>query len=451
MKRITIILAAIVAATFGLKAQTHAPAFQYSISSLSGLSNGDNITVWNDETSQNNDAVSFAGLSTPTYGVDAFNGIQNGVVFDGNSMLSIPNTDDINTDAINKYQTKTMALVFQTSADVSSRQVIYEEGGGWRGLNIYIYNDRLYFGIYNWEQGDPNASGSWGGLYISESISANTAYLAEFVYDYPNNEFKAYLNGTLIQTISTDLGVLSEHDNEIGIGGNTNVTIMHDGSQSGYMFFNGVLGDSYYFQEALTESELDNERQTKNLESRFGLNIDNSTLPIELIDFSADSRDNRITLKWSTASELNNDYFSLEKSYDANHFHTITDISGAGNSHEVLHYTYQDYDTKQKVYYRLKQTDFNGDFTYSAIIVVNNTKAASPQYISTPGQISIHFPEVPESGIVSIFTTSGQLIARKTIDHSQLNISTTSIGKNKILLIRSVINNKVQTKKLLTK
>ena len=79
-------------------------------------------------------------------------------------------------------------------------------------------------------------------------------------------------------------------------------------------------------------------------------------------------------MKWTTASETNNDYFTLEKSQDAVVFAALSRINGAGTStHNIDYSSYDNSPFAGVTYYRLKQTDFNGAYTYSEIIAVSNT------------------------------------------------------------------------------
>lgn len=95
-------------------------------------------------------------------------------------------------------------------------------------------------------------------------------------------------------------------------------------------------------------------------------------LPIELIEFIADFKDNIVKLNWQTASELNNDYYTLERSSDAINFEHLATIEGAGNSTQLLLYSFVDeLPLKGISYYRLKQTDFDGTNSYSAILSVS--------------------------------------------------------------------------------
>lgn len=86
-----------------------------------------------------------------------------------------------------------------------------------------------------------------------------------------------------------------------------------------------------------------------------------STLPIELLSFDATVKENGVLLSWTTATEINNDFFTLERSSDGKLFEPIAQVSGAGNSEIELGYHYIDYpDYFGNVYYRLVQTDFDG-------------------------------------------------------------------------------------------
>ncbi len=92
-------------------------------------------------------------------------------------------------------------------------------------------------------------------------------------------------------------------------------------------------------------------------------------LPIELLDFSASCKNNLVIINWSTSSETNNDYFTLERSVDAQDWVIVAKINGMGNSNTLTNYSFTDTNSFiSTVYYRLKQTDFDGKFTYSGVV-----------------------------------------------------------------------------------
>jgi len=97
-------------------------------------------------------------------------------------------------------------------------------------------------------------------------------------------------------------------------------------------------------------------------------------LPIELLSFTAKSNHSNIEISWQTASEVNNNYFVLESSSEGINFDDLTQVSGAGNSNEIKNYSFTDNRVHSGiVYYRLKQVDYDGKFTYSKIISANNS------------------------------------------------------------------------------
>ncbi|MEP7171150.1 MAG: hypothetical protein ABI855_17410, partial [Bacteroidota bacterium] len=100
----------------------------------------------------------------------------------------------------------------------------------------------------------------------------------------------------------------------------------------------------------------------------------NVTLPIELTYFSATPLpEKHVKLEWTTASEINNDYFIIEKSADGIRFEEAAKIIGAGSSTSILNYTFTDthlQDAPIIIYYRLKQVDYNGAAALSKIVPV---------------------------------------------------------------------------------
>ena len=97
-----------------------------------------------------------------------------------------------------------------------------------------------------------------------------------------------------------------------------------------------------------------------------------TVLPIELTSFTATCDGRSALVEWTTATEHNNDYFSLERSDDAINFTEIARVAGAGNSIEPLDYSYTDYGIHGgDNYYRLVQVDYDGTRTATEIIVAN--------------------------------------------------------------------------------
>ncbi|MEQ8475626.1 MAG: T9SS type A sorting domain-containing protein [Fulvivirga sp.] len=125
----------------------------------------------------------------------------------------------------------------------------------------------------------------------------------------------------------------------------------------------------------------------------------NGALPIELLAFSAVVNKARVELEWSTSSEINNDFFTIERSSDGLSFESVATVTGAGNSSETLNYSFVDRSPLfGKSYYRLKQTDFDGASETFAPIAVNFTSLIS-------GNITFTNP-VKHGGTVTIYTNA---------------------------------------------
>lgn len=111
-------------------------------------------------------------------------------------------------------------------------------------------------------------------------------------------------------------------------------------------------------------------------------------LPVNLVHFSAAPKDDRVEIEWTTVSETNNDFFTVEVSEDAVEFEEVTKVSGAGNSNVTLNYV--SYDNRPHAgvsYYRLKQTDYDGKVMYSGIRVVEMSNLWQNEIVVSPNPV----------------------------------------------------------------
>lgn len=101
------------------------------------------------------------------------------------------------------------------------------------------------------------------------------------------------------------------------------------------------------------------------------LHTSNGGVPVELISFAATTNGNEVILNWSTATELNNLGFEIQRSIEAEEFFTVGFVNGHGTTTEQNNYTYSDKNLENgKYYYRLKQVDYNGSYEYSDAVEV---------------------------------------------------------------------------------
>lgn len=146
----------------------------------------------------------------------------------------------------------------------------------------------------------------------------------------------------------------------------------------------------------------------------------NSTpLPIELIYFNAYCNNGNVTLDWATASELNNDYFVVQKSSNGIDFEDFVTIAGAINSNELKEYSTNDINPNSNItYYRLVQVDLDGHKEVFSIVQTdcNNTKENIIVYNGIEGGIDVNIISNSEKEIsLNIFDNIGQIIASKVL------------------------------------
>ena len=105
-------------------------------------------------------------------------------------------------------------------------------------------------------------------------------------------------------------------------------------------------------------------------------------LPIQLLSFEGESQKSTNLLKWTTASEKNNDYFKIEKTTNGEDFYEIGRIQGTGNSNFVNYYSLSDLNIQKTInYYRLIQVDLDGKQTISDLISIDNRSVNNEKYI----------------------------------------------------------------------
>lgn len=129
-------------------------------------------------------------------------------------------------------------------------------------------------------------------------------------------------------------------------------------------------GNAIYLPGFIRDDYINNRREFNVLD--IGAYERQSVLPVELMTFTARNEEAYVHINWTTASELNNDYFVVEHSADGRNFEELTTVSGSGTTQEARYYEAKDKNPfVGSNYYRLRQVDFDGTTTYSEIRVVN--------------------------------------------------------------------------------
>jgi hypothetical protein len=161
-----------------------------------------------------------------------------------------------------------------------------------------------------------------------------------------------------------------------------------------------------------------------------------SPLPVELLDFNVKNQNSRIHINWSTLTEINNDYFIVEKSKDAIIWNEIEKVNGAGNSNQILTYKIIDPIPFNGInYYRLRQVDFDGTTSFSKITSINYINEEEISFFPNPATNTLFFNKPPDS--VLIYDTKGKLVLHTSNLQNQVDLGNLSQG----LYVLNIINN----------
>lgn len=166
-------------------------------------------------------------------------------------------------------------------------------------------------------------------------------------------------------------------------------------------------------------------------------NGSNELLPVQLVSFSGYYENGNVFLKWKTASEQNNDYFTIERSFNTQFWTMAGKVKGIGNSSVSHEYEFTDAELPTSVatvYYRLKQTDFDGKFEYFSPISINlsgekeKILSVFPNPVSIKESLNLMF-ELPDAEKdadvkITIYNVLGEKIHSQIFEYSggkQLN------------------------------
>ncbi len=167
-------------------------------------------------------------------------------------------------------------------------------------------------------------------------------------------------------------------------------------------------------------------------------------LPIELISFEIKPNNDNIEISWATTTEINNDYFTLERGKNGVNFTSIATVAGAGNTTTTQYYSNLDFEPWDGInYYRLKQTDFDGNYTYSAIKAINYSKRNNLSAIIYPNpatnELNVLFSKISETQLnIQIYDVLGKLIFNQNQEilsnKATINTAWLSLGMYTIII-----------------
>lgn len=146
-----------------------------------------------------------------------------------------------------------------------------------------------------------------------------------------------------------------------------------------------------------------------------------AALPVEMAYFRGKTVEQGVQLDWQTATELNNDFFEVQRSRDGITFQTLTTIRGQGTTLDPTNYEYLDkMPLPGTSYYRLRQQDYDGAFEYTRLVTVTAYKPGTitvyPTVVSAAGNpITVELGEIPVDPVqLTWFNAQGQIVAQRT-------------------------------------
>lgn len=286
--------------------------------------------------------------------------------------------------------------------DVKDLNLFNDSGNDWEddGLEIYIdlgnnksggYGADDYQYVFSWTNNmaantatgiAESKHGSIGGV-VSKQTSSGTGYIMEIQIPWST------MNGASMPAPGTYMGFdLGVNDDDDG-GTRENQLSWNDGS------FGEWNNTSLFGTVQFTSCD---------------------PLPVSLLNFNGKLVGSTVVLNWTTASEVNNKKFVIERTSDFLNWETIGEVAGAGNSSATHYYTFRDYTPLQGVsYYRLKQVDFDGAFAYSRSIVIETGEHQIPVSISISpnpfdGELTITSNVIDENMDITIYDVLGRIL-----------------------------------------
>lgn len=178
-----------------------------------------------------------------------------------------------------------------------------------------------------------------------------------------------------------------------------------------------------------------------------------SVLPIELAYFNVEKKDKQVSIEWKTLSEQNNAQFIIERSADGIQYRAIGTITGAGSTLETSNYHFMDENPIEGLnYYRLKQVDFDGAFSYGAVkSIMMSSKAHDIQILPSVTHSTISIKGIPNNENTQldiIQLSTGRIMKSFTIlgDKFDENISVASFVPG-TYVVRMLNNQEVLVKR----
>ena len=386
----------------------------------------------------------------PTWIASPVQAISNGLNFDGiNDQVVVP------ANSVFDLNSGTIECWVRPSVLVGNACILGNRGTGGARFSFHMSTVTNTIGLWD------------GSVYttIPYTITAGTWYHLAFVCNGTNT--LVYVNGTLAGTIAKKFSTVTGQTFVIGIAKNSggdgepflgdidevrvwntmrtqaeiqaNKDVTLTGTESGlvalYSFDQGTNGGTNTGLTIATDKTSGNNHGQLNGFLMVGItsnwvNHTLITLPVNLSAFTAVKDGKQVRLQWETSQEQNSKEFIIERSFDGSNFSSIGTIAAAGASTSARSYSFNDNNPQAgNNFYRLKQTDIDGKFMYSATRSVNFT-SASPKitwYTTGNGQAEVKLVQGSKEKYI-VADMNGRIVKQGNLSNGILHISDLPAG-----------------------
>ncbi len=319
---------------------------------------------------------------------------------------------------------------------------IYRGNGSGIGLFSEGTNDPYVNGLYIYNNTIVAKPGDapWWGIDFSSQDNGNCSNI-----QVRNNIVKGFAGAWMVGTSSaTNINTMTVTHNDAWANGNSNTPSWPAGNPVNYTYANNRAVNPLFVSS--TDFRLQPSSPLIDAGVYVGspyagtapdggyMEFGSSTLPIVIIDFTGRENAGKNILNWNTASEVNSDYFSIERSNDGRTYFETGRVNASGFSSTEVKYNFTDATPLDgNNYYRLKMVDRDGSLEYSKVVVIANTKSNMLRinYAAISGNAGtasvIINSTTAQPAKLSIIDISGRLVLNSTI---QLQKGNTTINKN---------------------
>jgi hypothetical protein len=155
------------------------------------------------------------------------------------------------------------------------------------------------------------------------------------------------------------------------------------------------------------------------------------SLPLNFTSFTGIIKNNKAALSWSTTNEVNNKFFIVERSLNGRNFDSVGQVQAGNNTSNT--YSFNENNTNATSYYRIKQVDINGSYTYSSVITLKNTGSSKDVTVyPTQATSTINYvlsSEAPATVTVQVYNITGQpVISQQATLMQGLNVRSVNVS-----------------------